>query len=137
MWAAYNGRMQKDFTEWHRVKQGIQDSENQLFPHEREVRWCSVGLNVGSEEDGNGGYYTRPVLIVKIMTKNTCLCVPLTTRDKHGSYYFDVDLSDGVSRKAVLSQIRLIDTRRLWSLIGTIDIDQFEKIKKALIDIIK
>ena len=129
--------MEKDFTEWHRIKQGIQDSDNRLFPHEREVRWCSVGFNVGSEEDGNGGYYTRPVLIIKIMTRNTCLCVPLTTRDKHGSYYFEVDLFDGVSRRAVLSQVRLIDSKRLWSLIGTVNIDQFEKIKKALIDIIK
>jgi mRNA interferase MazF len=128
--------MKKDFHEWHGVKQGIQDSDRQLFCREREVRWCSVGLNVGSEMDGKGRHYTRPVLIIKKMTKDTCLCVPLTTQDKNGAYYADVDLRDDVRRKAVLSQVRLIDARRLWNLVGTVDISQFQKIKRAIIRII-
>lgn len=129
--------MKKDFYEWHGVKQHIQDFNKHWFCHEREVRWCSIGLNVGSEIDGKGERYTRPVLIVKKMTRNTCLCVPLTTKNKNEAYYATIDLKDGIQRKAILSQIRLIDTKRLRELLGTIDCNQFQKIKRAIIDIIE
>jgi mRNA-degrading endonuclease toxin of MazEF toxin-antitoxin module len=137
MCSAYNGRMEKDFTEWHRVKQGIQDHNKHLFVAEREVRWCFVGLNVGSEIDGSGVRYSRPVLIIKKMTPNTCLCVPITTKQHSAPDFFEIDLADGVLRKAILSQIKLIDTKRLRELIAVIDSDQFQKIKRAIIDMLE
>jgi mRNA-degrading endonuclease toxin of MazEF toxin-antitoxin module len=129
--------MEKDFTEWHRVKQEIQDHNQHLFVGEREVRWCFVGLNVGSEMDGSGAHYTRPVLIIKKTTPNTCLCIPLTTKQRQGPDFFETDLGDGVFRKAILSQIKLIDTKRLREVITIIDDDQFQKIKRAVIDMLE
>jgi mRNA interferase MazF len=129
--------MEKDFSEWHRVKQNIQNFKKHLFAAEREVRWCFVGLNVGSEMDGSGAYYARPVLVIKKMSKNTCLCVPITTKNKYWPDYFNIDLRDGVFRMVILSQIKLIDTKRLREVITILDQDQFQKIKTAIIDLIK
>jgi mRNA-degrading endonuclease toxin of MazEF toxin-antitoxin module len=129
--------MEKDFTEWQRVKQGIQDHNKHLFVAEREVRWCFVGLNVGSEMDGGGVRYSRPVLIIKKTTPNTCLCIPLTTKQGQGPDFVGIDLGDGVLRKAILSQIKLIDTKRLRELIAVIDEDQFQKIKRAVVDMLE
>jgi mRNA interferase MazF len=127
--------MNKDFYAWHGVKIEIQSGEKRWFCDERQVRWCSIGLNIGSEMDGKGENYTRPVLVLKKITWNTCLCVPLTTQNQERIYHANVDLRDGVPRKAILSQIRLIDTKRLRGIVGTVDLEQFQEIKKAIINI--
>jgi mRNA interferase MazF len=129
--------MKKDFYEWHTIKQDIQAFNQRWFYHEREVRWCSMGLNVGFETDGKGENYRRPVLILRGFSRETCLCVPLTTREKSGIYSYPLDLRDGISRNVMLSQARCIDTKRLRESIGVVDQEQFRKIKQALIDIIQ
>jgi hypothetical protein len=52
--------------EWLKVKTVLVDApqKNSLFK-EREVWWCSIGLNVGDEEFWKGAYFTRPVLVFK------------------------------------------------------------------------
>jgi hypothetical protein len=56
--------MQKDFDRWNERKKIIHDSgENKLY-HAREIWWCSLGVNIGSEQDGDNENYTRPVLIL-------------------------------------------------------------------------
>ena len=46
--------MKKDFDDWNKNKKVINDdNENKLY-HTRELWWCSLGLNVGSEQDGTG-----------------------------------------------------------------------------------
>ena len=117
----YNGRMQKDFDGWNRMKQHIQDHNRHLFVAEREIRWCFVGLNVGSEMDGSGVRYARSVLILKKNTPNTCLSISVTTKQWQRDDFLEIDLGDGISRKVVISQIKLIDTKRLREVITVID----------------
>ncbi|MBI2448319.1 type II toxin-antitoxin system PemK/MazF family toxin [Candidatus Microgenomates bacterium] len=128
--------MKKDFQKWHKTKSGINDTKGHRFYHEREVWWCSVGLNVGYEMDGKGKDFVRPILVIKGFSKEVFLCIPLTTKLKQGKYYCDIDLGDGQTRRVILSQIRLIDAKRLQEKITMIDIKQFEKIKKAVIAIL-
>ena len=57
--------MQKDFDNWNESKKLIQNhGENKLY-HQRQIWWCSLGLNIGSEQDGTGIAFDRPVLIIK------------------------------------------------------------------------
>ncbi len=44
--------MQKDFNNWNSLKQELDKNEKVLFFKEREVWWCSIGLNLGHEENG-------------------------------------------------------------------------------------
>ncbi len=128
--------MGKDFVEWHKIKQDIHKREKRPFYNEREVWWCSVGENVGFEMDGKGEDFTRPVLIIKGFSKEVFLCVPITTKLKIGKYYADINFGDGKARKAILSQIRLIDGRRLQEKIITLDVPHFKEIKQAITRII-
>jgi mRNA interferase MazF len=129
--------MQKDFTNWHNLKSKIHTENNRAFFHEREVWWCSLGFNVGFEMDGKGTNFARPVLIIKVFNKEIFICLPLTTKDKQGKYYLDINLSDGVKRKVILSQIRLVDAKRLHEKIGIIDKVQFSKIKQAVLKLLE
>lgn len=51
--------MEKDFDQWNNQKKRIHtEGENKLY-HQRQVWWCSLGMNVGFEQDGVGVEYQR------------------------------------------------------------------------------
>ena len=56
----------KDFNGWNIEKQNIESTKKDTLPfHEREIWWCSIGINLGDEQDGKNELYERPVLVIK------------------------------------------------------------------------
>src|SRR5262249_14687786 len=101
--------MQKDFDRWNKSKKKIDAGKGTALFHEREVWWCSLGMNIGFEQDGSTDDFARPVIILKKYNLDACLIVPLTARQKTGRYYFPVGRIDNRDAVAVLSQVRFID----------------------------
>jgi|SRR3989344_2851403 len=127
--------MQKDFDAWNKRKKEI-DAEKPNFYHEKEIRWCSLGVNVGFEQDGTNKAYKRPVLIIRGFSRHVCLVVPLTTSTKKNPYHTSVGIVEDVEAFAILSQIRLIDTKRLHARLAVLDRKKFNEIKKAIKDLL-
>jgi|SRR3989344_2079722 len=128
--------MQKDFDTWNNNKKQLHGTgENKLY-HAREVWWCSLGVNIGFEQDGSGDEYQRPVLILKGLSKNTCLVIPLTTSPKKHRMRVPLGIVDGKQASALLSQIRIIDTKRLVNKVSFIDKEVFNNIRKAAKDML-
>ena len=125
----------KDFDVWNITKKHIHEKEFKGFVHERELWWCSLGLNIGDEEDGKNEQFERPVLILRKFNQRVVLVVPLTTKVKENQYYFPF-VHDKVTFAVILSQIRLISTSRLTRKIRKVDQDLFEKIKQNIVEII-
>jgi len=73
---------------------------------------------------------------LKGFSKNVCIVVPLTTSTKDNPYHFSLGDVDGRSAFAIISQIRLIDTKRLINKVSTLEMSIFEKIRKAVKDIL-
>ena len=129
--------MEKDFDTWNEQKKKTNDNEEYLpLYHEREIRWCRLGVNVGFEQDGTGEGFSRPVLVFKGFSRRVCLVIPLTTSTKRGRYH--VPVGDVGDRKAaaIISQLRLINTRRLDQHIATIDKEVFKRIRKTVKDML-
>ncbi len=124
---------QKDYALWHPIKVRLNAIPGSVFFHEREVWWCAIGENVGFEQDGTSPLFTRPVLILKKFSADTCLIVPLTTKAKKGKHYFPLGVVARSEAVALLSQIRSIDRRRLTSKLATVDKDTFQMLVKAII----
>jgi mRNA interferase MazF len=80
--------MQKDFPGWHRQKEQLHAQHHTPTFQEREIWWCSVGVNIGHEMDGKHHFYNRPVLIVRKFNPHIFFGVPLTTKITHNPYYF-------------------------------------------------
>jgi mRNA interferase MazF len=80
--------------------------------NEREVWWCTLGVNVGSEQDGSPELFERPVLVIRKFNKDTVLAVPLTSSPRRTAYHIAVR-HEGIEFAAVISQLRLISTKRL------------------------
>ena len=133
----YNLVMQKDFDKWNKIKKETHSNDDYLpLYHERQVRWCRLGVNVGFEQDGTGKDFSRPVLILKGFSRHVCLVVPLTTSVKKNIYHIPVGVVGGRNAIAIISQIRLIDTKRLDQYILTIDKKIFDTIQKAVKDML-
>src|SRR5436190_20012993 len=75
--------------------------------------------------------YERPVLILRGFSPHVCLVVPLTTSEKRDRFYIAAGMVEGKRAAAIVSQIRLIDTRRLINKVGTLDRAIFNAIRKA------
>ena len=77
--------MQKDFDIWNKQKKllNIRNITN-LYFSERQIWWCSIGCNIGSEIDGKHINFERPVLILKKVNKAQFIGIPLTSKKKIG-----------------------------------------------------
>jgi mRNA interferase MazF len=124
--------MSKDFNGWNHKKQEVHNAKGAPFFHEREVWWCSLGVNVGSEQDGTGANYDRPVVVVRGFNKDLFFGVALTGKKKRGRYYFPLGQIEGREATAVLSQVRLIDAKRLVRKAQTLNEALFAELKTAL-----
>jgi mRNA-degrading endonuclease toxin of MazEF toxin-antitoxin module len=88
-------------------------------------------VNIGTEQDGKGGWYVRPCVILRGFGADAHLVVPLTTSSREHALRVPIGLIEGQQARANLSQIRIIDTRRLEQKIGFLDKDAFLKLRKT------
>jgi len=121
----------KDYEVWHNIKRNLHNKKARPFFHEGEVWFCSLGENIGFEEDGRGQNYLRPVIIVRKFNKEVCWGVPLTKSKRSSQYYYSFNLNSKTST-AILSQLRLIDCKRLQYKTGAITTKDLSNIRKNL-----
>lgn len=119
----------KDFDGWNEVKKKTDSEERRLYTV-REIWWCRFGVNVGTEQDGRGEWYVRPCIILRGFGPDACLVVPLTTSVRKHLLRVSVGLVEGREARANLSQMRVVDTRRLERKIGFLGKEIFTNIRK-------
>src|SRR3989344_5010796 len=120
--------MKKDFKKWGDKKTGIHNDNVRPFFHEREIWWCSLGENVGFEQDGKGIKFARPVVIFKKFNKEVFWAIPLSTKMKKSKFYVSLSASDNIQRVAIVSQLRLVDSKRLLDKIAMASKDEYQNI---------
>lgn len=133
--------MKKDFEKWNKKKISIDRIESRPFFHEREIWFCSVGANVGFEQDGKDGDFIRPIIIVRKFNNEIFWGIPLTkTRKKVKKqselFYYKFSFLVDIESVAILSQIKLMDAKRLVRHIGTTKDDDFVELTKKLKELI-
>ncbi len=126
----------KDFDRWNIQKKITDNTENKNTFHEREIWFIKVGENVGFEQNGRGEEFLRPVIVYKKFSKNVFLGIPLTKSIKEGKFYSSFDFQ-GKKSNAILSQIRLFDSKRLKYKIGKMSVGDYSRVKEKLIELIQ
>lgn len=128
----------KDYRKWHELKTDIENVANppiHIFK-EKEIWWCTVGLNVGFEQDGKNDNFERPVLIFRKFNKNMFWGLPMTSKQREGKFYYSFNFKNGIST-VIISQLRTLSSKRLVRHMGNIDNDNFLEIEKKVICLIK
>ena len=127
----------KDFDNWNKEKKKLENvSPDTLTFHEREIWWCSIGINLGDEQDGKNELFERPVLVIKKFNNKICWALPMTTRPKSGIYYHPLK-HDGQTFSVILSQIRLVSVKRFKRFVRKISPHQFEMIQDKIIGLLR
>jgi mRNA interferase MazF len=121
------------FTIWNTYKENLDKRLSVPVFHSREIWWCALGKNIGHEQDGKNELFERPVLILQKFSKEVCVVIPITSTDKEGKYYYELEMSDS---RVILSQIRLISAKRLLRFIKTISRTEFNIIKQKVKDLL-
>lgn len=98
--------------EWNEIKKNINSSPSNKFPKEGEVWMCSLGLNVGYEQNGMGDSFLRPVLILKRINNQIFWCIPLSTKQKTIDFYYNFTDPNGNKVSAIFAQIKTQSPKR-------------------------
>lgn len=121
----------KNFNDWNEMKKKLDASERPVEFHEREIWWCSIGVNVGSEQHSQTEDFSRPVLVVRKFTPDIFWGIPLTTRVKPLRFRKYLVLN-GVENDLLILQMRAYDRKRLVRKIAVVSKREFAEITKFI-----
>jgi mRNA-degrading endonuclease toxin of MazEF toxin-antitoxin module len=121
--------MTKEFDRWNKIKKKLNEDTEPLYFREGEIWWVHLGVNVGYEIDGKSEHFARPVIVLRKYNKYSFLALPLTTSPKLNPWKVPIGVVGGKHAFAVLSQLRNIDSRRLYQKIGWLDPDEMDIIR--------
>lgn len=138
--------MEKDFDNWNTTKKLMNEKQYWVHFHPRELWFAHLGVNVGFEQDGRGIEFLRPILIIRKFNNEVLWGIPLTRTYKPDNPYYarfhyatfpEVESAPLETSVGILSQLRLIDGKRLRYKIGTVHTEEFgtirEKIRRLLV----
>lgn len=130
-------QMQKDYSKWHKLKTEIQNTNPEKLFRERDIWWCSLGDNIGYEQDGKNEKYERPILIIRKFNRGMFLAVPLTSKIENSKFYYNFKLRGEKDTSVILSQIRLLSSKRLIRRVARLNEHVFNEIKNEVIQLLK
>ncbi len=120
------------YDEWNAVKKDTENNARNLGIKPREIFWIKIGQNIGSEEYGKDKDFVRPVIVVRKLTSDLFIGIPLTRSLKNNNYFHQfkyINKSKGlVENSAMILQFRTYSIKRVLSKIGKVDIDNFAEI---------
>lgn len=130
--------MHKDFDVWNIQKKSLEESieTEPLYFHEGDIWWCSLGINIGSEASGKGMKFRRPILVLKKLSSDTCIALPLSSQLKTGSWFEEISFN-GELRSVLLYQIRHIHKKRFQRKMGELDEKDMMCVRKKLEQLLK
>ena len=118
----------KNYDSWSAKKSELETRKALPEFSERDIWWCSLGLNIGYEEDGKNERFERPVCILRKFNKDIFMGLPLTSALKDSPYYFAHSLNE-TAGSVILSQGRLLSAKRLQRKLGRMGRGKFRELR--------
>ncbi|MDQ5893527.1 MAG: mRNA interferase MazF [Patescibacteria group bacterium] len=127
----------ESYNKWNKVKKKVnRNSTPDFFFKEREIWWCSLGMNIGVETNGKNDLFERPVLILRIFNREMIWIVPVTSSLKKSKFYYSITIS-GLRQSINITQLRIVSSKRFLRKVCQLSNDDFDAIKNNLIMILK
>jgi len=113
------------------VKEKIDNEQRKFVIRAGEIRWCSIGVNVGEEIDDKGVSFARPVIVVEKVGNQTALVVPMTTKLKNFPGYIPFTYKEKEMRLCV-NHLKSISQKRLLKRKGRISNKRLQEVKDEI-----
>ena len=97
----------KRFDQWNMYSKSLNSGEFKGFFRGREIWWCALGVNIGSEQDGTSDSFERTVLIIRSTRKDLLVVVPFTTKIADRPYRIYSE-STGTPSQLLLDQLKTV-----------------------------
>jgi len=120
------------FDKWNEVKKNIDLIQKDINLKEGNIYLVSIGKNIGNESYGKGEIFLRPILVIKKLGHNYFIGIPLTSKRKVGSYFFEFKYKDKFSY-AMFNQVRTFNSKRILKYHGKISKKEFIDLKDKFI----
>jgi hypothetical protein len=123
-----------EYTAWCKLKSSLIGavSTPPRF-NERDIWWCSIGINVGYEINGKNDPMERCVLVIKKYSNTMFFGLPLTTKQKNYDSRFPT-VVNGVNADIILDQGRTFSANRLNRRERVIGYKEFDNVRRSLLD---
>lgn len=121
----------QDYDRWNNIVKHLEVKGKPYRVKAGEVHWVGLGKNLGSEIDGKGKRYARPMIVIKTINHNAFIGLPLTTKPHFWPGFLRVQFCDQ-EEFVILQQIRICSTKRVYNRMGRLDAATFNEIRKSL-----
>lgn len=128
--------MEKDFDKWNSKKKELEKLSKKFLFKTGDIWWCSVGLNIKAESCGKGEDYQRPVLVLRKLSGENFIGIPLSTKKKEGTWFCEITVH-GEKRYTLLYQIRMFSANRFQRRLASLDDTDFKKVKEKLKELLE
>jgi len=125
----------QEYDKWNEIKKETQKDKKIRLYKERDIFFIKMGQNIGYEQNGKGENFVRPIVILKRITKDMFIGVPLSSQIKVGSWFyaFEFTTKDKISQNiAIIPQLKMYSTQRLLNKIGVMNKVNFDELKKEI-----
>ncbi|OHE09828.1 MAG: hypothetical protein A2513_10985 [Sulfurimonas sp. RIFOXYD12_FULL_33_39] len=125
----------QEYDKWNEVKKETIQNKRKLGIKVREIFWVKIGQNIGDEEYGKGEMFSRPVIVVRQLTSDLFLGVPLTSTLKDDDYFHQFEFNNKkciVKNSAMILQLRTFSKKRITDKIGKVNMEDFKKIQDKI-----
>lgn len=118
------------YDEWNKVKKETQNNSRKP----RDIFWVKIGQNIGSEEYGKDKNFARPLIVIRKLTSDLFIGIPLTSTIKDNDYFHSfeyINKTNGLTKNsAMILQLRVYSIKRLMNKTGFINKEDFEVVIK-------
>jgi len=133
----YQSLNKDTYDTWNTLKKLLDNKKNIITFYQGNIYFMSIGMNIGHESYGKDNLFLRPVLVYKKLTNTTFLGIPLTSKEKDGSYFFQFSYKKNKISTAMLHQMRVFDIRRTEYLSGKINKNTYKNLEIKLNEFMK
>ena len=123
--------MEEKFDKWNELKKEINNTFKSLIIKEKDIWWTNTGLNIWTETCWKWPNFRRPVLVLKKLSYENYIVIPLSTKIKSWTWFEEYSLN-WKKYTALLYQIKMINIKRFYVKEWKLNFQKFLEIKKRL-----
>lgn len=122
---------QQQFDNRNTNKKQLNTNKSHVFFKERDIFFIAMWKNIHFEQNGKWTDFSRPIVVIKKFNNDIFRWIALSTKIKSGKYYYNFSLNQ-IQQSAILSQLRLYDSKRIIKKIWMINEQDFFALKQKI-----